>query len=67
MSKRNPILVFLYWLVGIMGALGFSALFINGVLFEQTFMSFIPLILHKIVGWTMLVTAVWGTISEFFS
>lgn len=64
--NRNPILVFLYWVVGILGALSIPALFFSGVLFRETFLKFLPLIVHQVVGGVMLVTLVWGILQEFF-
>ncbi|MEK6881300.1 MAG: hypothetical protein AABY22_16885 [Nanoarchaeota archaeon] len=61
-KKRNGLLVLLYWIVGVITTVGIADLFINGGTF-----AFLPLIVYKISGWIILITAVLGVIQEFFS
>ena len=53
------------WIVGIVASLGIGGLFINGT-FMNTFLNFLPLLVHQIVGWTIVAATVLAVIAKIF-
>ncbi|MEK6880583.1 MAG: hypothetical protein AABY22_13280 [Nanoarchaeota archaeon] len=63
MAKKNKLLGWLLWVVSLLTTLGLGGLFLNGTI-AGTFLSFLPLIIHQIAGWVIVITALWGAIQE---
>lgn len=63
MAKTNKLLSWLMWAVGLITTLGIAGLFLNGT-FMDTFLGFLPLVVHQIVGWVTIVSTVWFAISK---
>lgn len=63
MAKKNKLLGWLLWVVGLLVSLGIGGLFVNGTM-AGTFLSFLPTVIHQIAGWVIIITAVWGAIQE---
>ena len=57
------VLKFVMWLVGILAALGIGGLFINGTMTGVIILKWLPLILHQIVGWVIIVSTIVGAIA----
>jgi len=63
-KKQNNLLNVLMWVVGVIASLGFAGLFLNGTMME-TFLGFLPLFIHQVVGWVLIATTIWAGIQEF--
>ena len=48
------------YIVGTLLTLGLGGLFINGTFTSVVLLKLLPLIVHKIVGWTIVVTTILG-------
>lgn len=65
MAKKKSILDWLMIIVGIIVALGIGGLFIKGGFTGVIILSYLPLIIHQIVGWSIIIVTIWGIIKGF--
>lgn len=65
MAKKNLLMksiMILFWAVGIIGSIAIGGLFINGTFTSTVILNWLPLIAHKVVGWTIIVSTILGAI-----
>lgn len=60
MAKKNKYLEFLMWVIGIIVSVGIAGLFINGTFTTVFLLKLLPLIVHQIVGWVILISVAIG-------
>ncbi len=59
MAKKNNInrtLMFFFSAVGIFASIGIGELFLSGFLLSGPILGVFPLLIHQIVGWTIIVS-----------
>ena len=65
MKKNKPLKklwTFLLWIVGVIVALGVGGLFVGGTFMEAVLLKWLPLVVHQIVGWTVIVATLAGVL-----
>lgn len=65
MAKKNKFLDWIFWIVGVVTSLGIAGLFMNGTFMNTIFLSWIPQIVHTIVGWILVVSLVLEIFKKF--
>ena len=58
MNKKTSISGIIGMVLGIVGIIGVGGLFVNGTMMSVVILKWLPLIVHQIVGWTMIVGAI---------
>jgi hypothetical protein len=61
-KKKSKIFEWAMWILGIIIAIGISGLFINGTFTNVIILSWLPLIVHQIVGYIILITTLIGVV-----
>lgn len=52
------------WVVGVIAALGIGGLFVAGGFMNVFLLKWLPLVVHQIVGWAIIVTTIIGVIAQ---
>lgn len=63
--KKLKLFDWIMWLVAIIVSIGIGGLFINGAFMNVIILSWLPLIIHQIVGWLIIGTTIWALIRKF--
>ena len=50
------------WVTGVVAAVGVGGLFINGTFMNTVLLNLLPKVVHTIVGWVTIVSAIAGAI-----
>jgi hypothetical protein len=64
MATGKKALKWLMWAVGIISAIGIGGLFINGTMLNVVLLKLLPLLIHQIVGWTIIISTVAGAVVD---
>jgi len=65
MAKKNKILDIAMWIIGVIASIGIGELFISGTFLNGTILGFLPLIIHQIVGWALIGSAIITAFKKF--
>jgi len=68
MTKKTPLLNLLNTLIMLAGAFavfGVGGLFINGTFTNVVILKLLPIVVHKVIGGLLMLSAILGTISIF--
>lgn len=57
MGKKNGFDLF-FWVVNLVVSIGIAGLFIKGTFTDTFLLSYLPLVVHQIVGYALIVSAV---------
>jgi hypothetical protein len=68
MTKKNyeKFSVWVMWIVSILIALAIGGGFINGKYLDGFILSWLPLIVHQIAGWTIVLSTLIGAVYHLF-
>lgn len=61
--KAKKIITFVMWLVGIISAIAIGGFFVSGGFMNVFLLKWLPLLVHQIVGWTIIGSTVIGAIA----
>jgi len=63
--KAKGMMALLMWIVGVIATIGLGELFIRGGFVGGLILGFLPLIVHQIVGWSIVIGAGWAVLRKF--
>ena len=66
MAKKkllNKTMSFITWLIAFVSALAIGGLFINGTFVNVVILKWLPLIVHQVIGWVIIASAVFGVLA----
>jgi hypothetical protein len=66
MKAYKKLDVWAMWIVSILISLGIGGLFINGTFTNTVILSFLPQIVHTVVGWLIIISTIGGAIWHLF-
>lgn len=56
----------LMWIVGVVASIGIGGLFVNGTFLNVVILNWLPKVIHQIVGYAIIITAVWALLVELY-
>ena len=65
-KQSKKIVSVVMWLLGIIVAVGIGGAFINGLFLDVIILKWLPLLIHKIVGWTIVGFTIIGALMNLF-